>query len=149
MRRELLELEEILEQEISACSKLEQYITDKREFLIAGDLEGLAKVDYELEKYNSVIEKLEEKKRQLYPIEENQKNQKLNNLKKKLNELLLSIDKKNNISSELIKHSLNIIEFSISSITKALVPESISYNSKGRFSKAENAGTISSVIHEA
>ena len=160
MEKEILELEKILEQEISACSKLGKYITDKKDFLIQGNIEGLIKTDIELEKYNSAIEKLEEKRKQLYPdnsllnqiienIEEKSKTRHIKNLKDKLNSLLVNIQKQNNINADLIKHSLNIIENSISSITNILVPENFFYDSKGKVKNGENTEIISSIIHEA
>ncbi len=159
MQKEILELEKILEQEIDACSKLEQYIVDKKNFLVKGDIEGIMNTDNELEKYNSAIEKLEEKRLQLYPdksslkeiidnIEEKNKAQHLEKLRVKLNDLLTNTQKQNNINAELIKHSLTIIESSIASIVNVLVPENSYYNSKGRVIKDESSSTISSVIHE-
>jgi len=160
MQKEILELEQILEQEIDACSKLEKYIADKKNYLIKGDIEGIMNADIELEKYNSAIEKLEEKRLQLFPdrpnlkeiidtIEEKKKAQEMTNLRNKLTDLLTNTQKQNNVNAELIKHSLKIIEGSISSIVKVLVPENPSYNNKGSFIKDNNTETISSVIHEA
>ena len=159
MRKEILELETLLEQEIDACSKLEGYINDKREYLVKGDIQGIMDVDIELNKYNQAVEKLEEKKKQLYPgksslteiienVEEKPNALRLNNLKDKLGNSLANIQKQNNINAELIKHSLKVIEGSINSIVNALVPENSFYNNKGRVIKDEGAETISSVIHE-
>ena len=159
MEKDILELEKILEQEINACSKLEQYITDKKDFLVKGDIEGIMNVDLKLEKYNSAVEKLEEKRQQLYPaktslneiidsIKEKNKTYRLKNMKNKLNNMLVNAQKQNNINSELIKYSLKIVESSISSIVNVLVPESSSYNSKGKIMKEETGETISSIIHE-
>lgn len=160
MRNDILELEKILEQEINACSKLEQYITDKRDFLVKGDMQGIITADMEMEKYNAAIEKLEEKRKQIYPdnftlseiierVEEKNKAAHITSLKDKLNELLGSIQKKNKINAELIKHSLKIIENSINSISSVLIPESVSYNYKGKVARDENSQVISSIIHEA
>lgn len=146
MRKEILELEQILEQEIDACSQLEKYIEEKNTCLINGDIETLTKTDIELEKYNEAIKKLEEKRKEIYP---DNPPAHIVNLKNKLKQKLTDIDNKNGISSELLKHALKIVESSISSITKVLVPESTSYNSRGRINSKENIGTISSVIHEA
>lgn len=159
MEKDILELEKILEQEINACSKLEQYITDKKDFLVKGDIEGIMNVDLKLEKYNSAVEKLEEKRQQLYPaktslneiidsIKEKNKTYRLKNMKNKLNNMLVNAQKQNNINSELIKYSLKIVESSISSIVNVLVPENSSYNSKGKIMKEETGETISSIIHE-
>lgn len=159
MQKDIMELEKILEQEIEACSKLEKYITDKKDFLVKGDIDGVMKTDNELEKYNSAIEKLEEKRQQLYPdkstlseiiqtIEEKNRAKNIENLKDRLNEMLKKTQKQNDINAELIKHSLNIIESSISSIINVLVPENSIYNNKGKVNKDDGSGTISSVIHE-
>lgn len=159
MRKEILELETLLQQEIDACSKLEGYIDDKRQYLVKGDIESIMSVDVELEKYNSALEKLEEKKHQLYPeksslteiiegIQEKNQAARLNSLKNKLGGSLQNIQKQNNINAELIKHSLKVIEGSINSIVNVLVPESSSYNNRGKFIQEENAQTISSVIRE-
>lgn len=160
MRNDILELEKILEQEINACSKLEQYITDKKDFLVKGDIQGIMTTDFEMEKYNAAIEKLEEKRKQLYPdnsllsqiienVEKKSKTRHIKNLKDKLNSLLVNIQRQNNINAELIKHSLNIIENSILSITNILVPENFFYNSKGKVKNGENTEIRSSIIHEA
>lgn len=159
MQKQLLELETLLEQEIDACSKLEQYIDDKRICLVKGDLKGIASADVELEKYNSAVEKLEEKKKQLYPdksslteiiesINEKPKALRLSNLRDKLGSSLTHIQKQNNINAELLMHSLKVIEGSIASFVNVLVPENSSYNHKGKFIKDEATETISSVIHE-
>ncbi len=159
MEKDILELEKILEQEIDACSKLEQYITDKKDFLIKGDIKEIMNVDLKLEKYNSAVEKLEEKRQQLYPnktslneiidsIKEKNKAQNIKNLKNKLNDMLVNTQKQNNINAELIKYSLKIVESSISSIVSVLVPENSSYNSKGKVIKEETGETISSIIRE-
>ncbi len=160
MQKEIMELEKILEQEIDACSKLEQYICDKKDYLIKGDIKGIIEVDSKLETYNSAIEKLEEKRQELYPdksslreiiagVEEKSRADYLESLRKKLSELLVNSQKQNNINAELIKHSLTIIESSITSIVNALVPENSYYNSQGKTIKDESSQSISSVIHEA
>ncbi len=146
MRREILELEKILEREINACSQLEKYITEKNDYLIKGDIEGLIKTDIELEKYNEAVKKLEEKRKEIYP---DNPPQYIKNLKNKLKDKLVNIEQKNNLNSELLKHALKIVESSILSITKVLVPESASYNNRGKISREENTETISSIVHEA
>ncbi|OGI01628.1 MAG: hypothetical protein A2Y25_05665 [Candidatus Melainabacteria bacterium GWF2_37_15] len=146
MRKEILELEQILEQEITACSELEKYITEKKNCLVKGDLEGLIKTDIELEKYNEAIIKLEEKRKEIYP---DNPPLHIKTLKEKLKKKLTKIENQNTINAELLKHALKVIEGSILSITKVLVPESSSYNSKGKINKDENIGIISSIVHEA
>lgn len=146
MRNEILELEKILEQEINACSQLEKYITDKNELLVKGDIEGLIKTDKELEKYNEAVKKLEEKRQEIYP---DRHPPQLKTQVDKLKTKLINIEKLNNINAELLNHSLKIIEGSILSITKVLVPESSSYNRKGKVKQEETTQAISSVIHEA
>jgi len=146
MKKDILELEKILEQEINACSQLEKYISEKKDFLIKGDIENLIKTDIELEKYNSAVKKLDEKRIELN-MDENPLE--IKNLKQQLKEKLVNIEKQNNINDELIKHALKIIESSVLSITKVLVPESTSYNNRGEIIKEENTPTISSIIHEA
>ncbi len=159
MQKEILELEKILEQEIEACSQLEKYIVNKKNYLIKGDVDGMVNADLELEKYNSAVEKLEEKRKQLYPegvslteiienIPEKQQAQHMKNLKNKLNDLVINVKKENNASAELIKHSLNIVQSSISSIVNVLVPENSHYNNKGKVAKKETSQTMSSVTHE-
>ncbi|HSA05578.1 MAG TPA: flagellar protein FlgN [Candidatus Gastranaerophilales bacterium] len=160
MEKDILELEQILEQEIEACSKLEQYINDKKNYLVKGDIQGVMKIDVELDRYNSAVERLEEKRRQLFPdqttlkniidsMEEKNKALYIQELRDKLNNTLLNAQKQNNINAELIKHSLKIIESSIASIVNVLVPESISYNRKGKVVNEDSSEVISSVIHEA
>ena len=146
MRKKILELEQILEQEIDACSQLEKYIIEKKEYLVKGDIDGLIQADSQLEKYNEAVKKLEEKRQDLYP--ENPPLE-IIKLEKKLKEKLISIENYNNINAELLKHALKILESSFLSITKVLVPESASYNNRGQFAREENIQIISSVIHEA
>ena len=145
MKKEIMELEKILEQEIEACSKLEKAIINKKGLLIKGDIEGLMKTDIELEIYNSAVEKLEQKRKFL---ETETPSLKIKKLRKELKSSLNNIEKHNNITSELLKHSLRIVESSILSITNILVPESASYNNKGKIN-GENTEIISSIIHEA
>ena len=59
----IYELEKILNQEIEAYSKLEEYISGKKQHLVNGDIEKIRIVDLELEKYNYIVEKLEEKRK--------------------------------------------------------------------------------------
>jgi len=146
MRNEILELEKILEQEIDACNHLEKYIIEKNDCLIKGDIDGLIKTDVELEKYNEAIKKLEQKRQELCP---DNPPAHIESLKQDLKNKLINIEKTNLLNSELLKYALKIVESSITSITKALVPESTSYNSRGKMNRDENTGTISSVIHEA
>jgi hypothetical protein len=160
MQKEILELENILEQELDACLSLEKYIVDKKKFLVKGDIESVMKTDFELQKYNSAVEKLEEKKRQLCPdsnaikeilenMQERNKAQEIKNLDAKLKGTIANIQKENTITAELIKHALIIVESHVSSIVKAFAPEISHYNSRGKFSKNDEIEVMSSIIHEA
>lgn len=146
MRNEILELEQILEQEIAACEQLEKYIVEKKTFLIKGDIDGLLKADTEIEKYNEAVKKLEEKRKEVFPEKPSPH---IKTLKQKVKDRLISIDKYNKINSELLKHAMKIIEGTIASFTKTLVPESTAYTRMGSYNKNKNIETISSIIHEA
>ncbi len=160
MNTEILELEKILNQEIEAYSKLEEYITDKKNCLIKGDIEKIKTIDTELEKYNFAVEKLEEKRNKIYPenltlkeiiqrIENKEHAERISVLRIKIKNIALNIQKQHTINTELIKHSLKIIESSIISIANVLVPEGSAYNKKGALKTREKIMNLSSVEHEA
>ena len=157
--KSILELEKILNQEIEAYSKLEEYISGKKQHLINNDMEKIIVVDAELEKYNYIVEKLEEKRKQLYPdnstlkeiiekIENKDQAKKLFNLRNKMKSILSNIQKQNTINIELLKHSLKIVENSIVVIANALVPEGSAYNKKGATKAEKRLFDLSSVEHE-
>ncbi|MEI8390292.1 MAG: flagellar protein FlgN [bacterium] len=156
----IYELEKILNQEIEAYSKLEEYISGKKQHLINGDIEKIRIVDLELEKYNYIVEKLEEKRKLVYPdnstlkeiierIENKEQANKISNLRDKIKNLLSNIQKQNTINIELLKHSLKIVENSIVIIANALVPEGSAYNKKGATKTSKRLFDLSSVEHEA
>ena len=160
MNKEILELEEILNREIEAYAKLEEYIVGKKEYLINGDIEKVKTVDTELEKYNFVIEKLEHKRKQIYPenitlkeiikkIENKEDADKISKLRDKIKNILPNIQKQNTINMELLKQSLKIVENSIVVIANVLVPEGSAYNRKGMSKITKNLSGLSSVEHEA
>lgn len=160
MNNEILELEQILNNEIEAYSKLEEYISGKNEYLIKGDIEKINEVDVELEKYNCIIEKLEEKRKNIYPenvtlkeiiekIENREQADKIANLRNKIKSILLNVQKQSTVNVELLKHSLKIVENSIVVIANALVPEGSAYNQKGVHKASKQLLNISSVEHEA
>lgn len=156
----IFDLEKILNQEIEAYSRLEEYITDKKSHLINGDLEKIKTVDLELEKYNYIVEKLEEKRKQIYPenstlrqiiekIENKEQADKISQLREKIKTVSTNIQKQNTINVELIKNSLKMVENSIILIANALVPEGSAYNQKGASKTVKNLSYLSSVDHEA
>ena len=160
MNKEILELEEILNREIEAYAKLEEYINGKKEYLIKGDIEKVKTVDSELEKYNFVIEKLEGKRKQIYPenlslkeiierIENKEDADKISALRDRIKNMLPNLQKQNTINMELIKQSLKIVENSIVVIANALVPEGSAYNRRGLSKTTKNLAALSSVEIEA
>lgn len=160
MNSEIFELEKILNQEIEAYSKLEEYITDKKNCLIKGDIEKIKTIDSELEKYNFAVEKLEEKRKKIYPdnltlkqiierIENRDYAEKMSVLRTKIKNIALNIQKQNTISMELLKYSMKVVENSIITIANVLVPEGSSYNKKGFANKRDSIANLSSVEHEA
>lgn len=159
MQKELQELENILEQELDACLTLEKYLVDKKKSLVKGDIDGVMKADLELQKYNAAVEKLEERKRQISPdsnalnailenMQERNRAQEIKNLDEKLKSTIKNIQKENNITAELIKHALIIVESHVSSIVKAFAPETAHYNNRGKLAKDNEAEFVSSIIHE-
>lgn len=155
----ILELEKILNQEIETYSKLEECINGKKESLIKGDIEKLGAVDVELEKYNIVVKKLEEKRKQIYPdnltlreiierIENREQASKISFLREKIKTSVINIQKQNTINNELLKHSLKIVENSINFIANALIPEGSAYNQKGASKTRKSLSGLSSVNHE-
>jgi hypothetical protein len=159
MNTEILELEKILNQEMEAYSKLEEYITDKKDCLVRGDIEKIKTIDTELEKYNYAVEKLEEKRKQIYPenltlkeiikgIENKEHAERITALRGKIKGILSNIQKQNTINMELLKYSLKIVENSIVTIANVLIPEGSAYNRKGISKKRENTLNLSSIEHE-
>jgi len=155
----IIELEEILNQEIEAYSKLEEYISGKKKYLINGDIEKVKVVDTELEKYNYIVEKLEVKRKQIYPdnstlkeiierIENKEQANKISTLRDKIKIILSNIQKQNTINMELLKHSLKIVENSIVTIANVLVPEGSAYNQQGLSKSKKRIFDLSSVEHE-
>lgn len=159
MNKEILELEQLLNQEIEAYSKLEEYISGKNTYLIKGDMEKVKTVDEELEKYNYIIGKLEEKRKQIYPanvtlkqiiakIEDKEQADKLSKLREKIKNILSNVQKQSTVNTELLKHSMKIVENSITVIANALIPEGSAYNQKGIHKTSKQLYTMSSVDHE-
>ncbi len=156
----ILELEKILNNEIEAYSKLEEYISEKRSYLVTGDIEKITAVDSELEKYNNVVEKLEEKRKQIYPenftlkeiikrIENKEHSNKISTLRDRIKDLLFNINRQNSMNQELLKYSLKIVENSIAVIANAIVPEGSAYNRQGATKIEKRLYDLSSVEHEA
>ncbi|OGH99416.1 MAG: hypothetical protein A2104_02390 [Candidatus Melainabacteria bacterium GWF2_32_7] len=163
MKTEILELEEVLNKEIEAYSKLEKYILDKKDSLISGDIEKLRNIDYEIEKFNSETGILEGKRAKITSkfghenlslreiikkIEKEDKAEKISGLRIKLKNLAENIQRQNKINNQLIKHSLNILEFSIVSIANALMPEASAYNNFGKINNNQQSKGVSSINHE-
>lgn len=159
MNKEVFELEKILNQEIEAYLKLEEYIDGKKNYLINNDIEKVKSVDTELEKYNQIVEKLEQKRKQIYPdnlslkeiierIENKEQANKISSLRDKLKSILPNIQKQNTINAELLKHSLKIVEKSINIIANVLVPEGSAYNQNGMSKFEKRFSNLSSIEHE-
>lgn len=164
MQIEIKELEAVLNQEIEAYSKLEQYILDKKDSLIKGDIDKLKNIDFELEKYSNVVEKLELKRSEINSktgnenltlkeiinrIESEEQSQKLSNMRSKLKNLVSNIQKQNRINALLIDHSLKLVEHTVVSIANVLIPESSAYNNMGKIKSNTNKEGVSSIIEEA
>lgn len=166
MERDINELEQILDGEIDAYSRLEKCVMDKKDILIKGDMDALRKIDAQLENHIVLVSKLE-KQRQIVIsrigcgtstlrdiIDGVNNKESASSLDKKLlnlKDLVFNVKRYNDINAELIKHSLKLIEHSVVSIANVLMPESSSYNGKGRAKtdrKNQNI-SISSVNAEA
>jgi len=162
MKVEFQELENILNKQIEIYEGIEAFMLAKKECLIKGNMEELKKVDIEIEKLSIVINKIEEKRKEinkkfgnenisLKEVLEKMENvdqiQCISLLGKKLKEKILKIQTLNSINKNLIEHGLKMVEHSISLIANALVPESVSYGSTGKL--INKTSEISSVQHEA
>ncbi len=165
MKAEIIELEKLLDNEIEAYSQIEQFIVDKKESLIKGDLENLRYADSNIEKFSSVINKLESKKNEITSklgnenitlseiisrIENEDKQQavRLYKSKEKIGMLVKNIHRQNNINMELINHSMKLIESTVMLISNALMPEVTGYNNLGKTNKHNSNVGISSIIEE-
>lgn len=163
MIAEIIELEKILNQEINAYSKLEGYIQEKKETIVNGDIKRLKNIDYEIEKFNSIICNLEKDRQKataifghenlsindiIEQIEDNEQIEKLSGLKFKLKKIIENIQRQNKIINSLIEHSLKLIEYSVNAIVNVISPEIAFYNNNGKVKKSSNRMEISSVNHE-
>lgn len=163
MKTEIIELESILNQEMEAYGKLEQYIIDKKESLVKGDIEKLMFIDAEIEKFSRTAGNLETKrievsykfseenlslKEIIERIEKEEETQNLTSLRLKLKKIVESIEKHNKINARLIENSLKIIEFSVNSIAKVFIPEISAYDNHGKARKISNTSGVSSVVHD-
>lgn len=164
MQSEILELEKILNEEIEAYSKIEEFIHDKKDSLIKCDVERLKNIDYNLQQHNCLVAKLETKRKNVTSkisnenltlgeiisrIEDKNQARRIVTSREKIKEVVTNIKKQNNICNTLIQHGLKLVEFSINSIANALVPEGSSYNRRGKTNKYKSQMSVSSVIHEA
>lgn len=160
MNKEIMQLEDILNGELDACLKLEKYINEKNDCLVRNDMEKIKEVDDELSKYNCIVEKLEEKRKQIYPenvslveiikrIENKEQANKLSGLREKIKGVLNNLGKINAVSEEILKFSLKLAESSAIMIANILVPEGAAYNRKGMTKNRQEILNISSVEHEA
>lgn len=165
MKAEVTELEMVLNQQIEAYLKLEECIYQKKDSLINGDMERLKNIDMELERFTTVVEKLETERVKatskissknlslkdiIELIQEKDQDQarRISQSRDKLKEIVGNIKKQNTVNAKLIEHSLNIIKFSVNSIVNMLIPETSSYNNFGRVNGNSDKG-ISSIIHDA
>lgn len=165
MKAEITELEMVLNQEIEAYLKLEECVYQKKDSLVNGDIDRLKEIDMELERFTTVVEKLEAErvkatskisnrnislKEIIGLIEEKDQDQarRISETRDKLKQIVGNIKKQNTVNAKLIEHSLNIVKFSVNSIVNMLIPETSSYNNFGRVNGSSNTG-ISSVIHDA
>lgn len=166
MQPEILELEKLVNQEVEVYSQLEKYVLDKKECLIKRDLNRLKDVDCEIQKINMLVDKLEIKRANLNlnfgkrnmtlseiinMIEKDDRKQaeRFSAIREKLKYLATSIQRQNNINTQLIHHSLKLIEHSVKTIANVLIPESSAYNRYGKNKNIYRGQGISSVIHDA
>ncbi|MCK7521074.1 MAG: flagellar protein FlgN [Ignavibacteriales bacterium] len=165
MKTEIIELEKILDQEIQAYSALEKYIIDKKDSLISGNIDQLRSIDTEIEHLNSKMLELESKRKlvnssignenltlkeiiEKIEKEDKTKAERFSNIRDNMKNLSENIQKQNNINLQLIEHSLKMLENSVTSIAKALMPEMSSYNNIGKKDNSNNI-SVSSIIREA
>lgn len=156
---QIIELENILNQELEAYSKLEEYLGDKKKCLIKGEIEKIQAADEELEKYNLAVQKLEAKRKQIYPenltlreiidnIENREQAERITLLRTKIKSTAENAKKQNNISIELLRYSMKLAENSISTITNALIPQGAAYSRMGAVKPSKQLEELSSVNHE-
>jgi hypothetical protein len=159
MSKEVQELEKILNQEIEAYQKLEEYINEKNNYLVKSDIEKVKEIDVELEKYNFAVKKLEQKRKDIYPdnltlkeiidrIEDKEQADNISNLRGQIKEIIPKVQKKNKINQELLKFSLKLVENSLTSIANVIAPEGAAYTRQGASKTRTSILSISSVDHE-
>ena len=162
MNEQLLELEAILTNQLDVYSGLEKLVLEKKNYLVKGDIESLKKVDIEIEKNSLVLKDLEFKRTQvnkmfgkgnillsevIKSITDKEQADRLEKIGHNLKRCILNIKKYNEMNSRLIEHGLKMIEQSVSTISRVLVPESSAYGATGKLKKVRS--DISSVQREA
>ncbi len=155
----LLELENFINKEIESYSALENYMIQKRDALINSDLEQLNNIDILIQEVSGNIKDLAEQRLTLTGDKKiadflfNLKNDinkkrilsKSNRLKNKAE----SIKKMNFINTELLKHSMRMVEGTVDIIVSAFKPQNSSYDSLGRKNDLKSSISLSSIVEEA
>ncbi len=166
MIEKLNELEQILDKEIKTYKEIDECIIDKKNILMKNDAESLLKVDQKLLSYSQKMTDLEKERINFYStmtprqsslsaiiesamnLDRNKAN-KIQEKRNKIVSLAKNIEKNENTNKELVKHSLKMIESTVSMIAKALNPKMDSYGNTGKaYGRAITPG-LSSIVKEA
>lgn len=138
------ELLEILIEEIKELEIMRNITYEKTDIIMRNEVEALQNMTKEEEKLIGKIAALEDKRLKLFnswgvdintPFSEviekvPEGNEELKIVRDKLNNLLLDIQSRNNVNSELIKENLEWMEFNLNLITQAGTPATYGKNNK-------------------
>lgn len=165
MKESLDKIEKIIDKEIEAYLALEKFIDAKTAVLVKNDITELENVDGKIiEKTTDVailararqqecinVERIDltfsELVKHAFNIDETQA-KRFDEKRKKLENVVQEIQKKNNINAKLIDNSLFIMNKTIDFILKIIAPELDSYTQNGQMKKLNDNYKISSIEQE-
>lgn len=155
----LLELENFINKEIESYSELEYYLVQKKNALINSDLEQLKNIDTSIRETFDKIKRLAEQRlvltgdKKIYDFLFDLKNdinkKRILSKSNKLKNKAKSIKKLDFINTELLKHSMKMVEGTVDVIVSAFKPQVSSYNNLGRKNDVKSSISLSSIVEDA
>ena len=165
MKESLTKIEKIIDKEIDAYLVLEQYIENKTAVIVKNDIPALEELDGKIIEKTTTVATLARARQQesinvgridlsfseiiARAIEvDNAMADRLDEKRQRLEGIVKSIQKKNNINAKLIDNSLFLMNKTIDFILKMVAPELDSYTQNGRMKKLNDNYRLSSIEEE-